>query len=65
MRIDNPHLNCEGGQGYATYPAFVKGVAAIFQPASPIGMSDAASVIGKCNLQFVTGPEQSYVGSNQ
>ena len=40
--------------------SFGKGGAAIFMPASPLGMSDAASVIGKCNLRFVTGREQCY-----
>ena len=46
-----------GGQGYATYRAFGKGSAVIFKPASPLGMRDAASIIGKCNLYFVTSHE--------
>ena len=46
-----------GGQGYATYPAFEKGGAAVLKPASPLGMPDAAIGIGKCNIFFVTGCE--------
>ena len=44
-----------GGQGYATYPTFGKSGAAIFKPASPLGMLDATGIIGKCTrLQSVT-----------
>ena len=46
-----------GDQGYATYQAFGKGSAVIFKPASPLWMRDAASIIGKCNLYFVTSHE--------
>ena len=46
-----------GGQWCATYPAFGKGSAVIFKPASPSGMRDAASIISKCNLYFVTSHE--------
>ena len=50
---------------YATYSAFGKGGAAIFKPASPMGMPDAAGAMGKCHLYFVTSREQCYVGCNQ
>ena len=65
MRTDNLQLQLWGGQGYATHPTFGTGGAALFKPASLLGMPDAASIIGKCNLYFVTGHEQCYLGCNQ
>ena len=45
--------------------AFGKGGAALFKPASPLGMPDAASIIGNFNFYFVTSYEQCYPGCNQ